>query len=114
MVLLQQLHIDTRLVIISFRKSAAHNLHQVLIALVILRKQHQMVITILPAGQLFIKPGIRCNIDLTPKNRINALCLACLIKINHAIHDSMIRDGCTVHAKLLDTLHIFFNFIGSI
>ena len=114
MIFPQQLQINTWLIIISFGKSTADNLHQVLIALVILRKQHQMVIAVLPAGQLFIKPGIRCNIDLTPKNRINALCLACLIKINHAIHDSMIRDGCTVHAKLLDTLHIFFNFIGSI
>ena len=45
---------------------------------------------------------------------MNALLLCFLIKINHTIHNTVICDGHTVHAKFLDSGDQFFDFIGAI
>ena len=106
-VLPQQVHIHARLVIISLCEGMAHDLREVLIPLIILCQQDQMVIPVVTAGQFPVKPGPRRHIDLTAQNRIDALGLACLIEIDHAIHHTVIRDGRRVHPELLHPLHIF-------
>ena len=106
-VLPQQIHIHPRLVIISLCEGMAHDLREILIPLIILCQQNQMIISVVPAGQLPVKPGPRSHIDLTAQNRIDALGLTRLIEIDHAIHHAVIRDGRRVHPELLHPLHIF-------
>ena len=57
MELLQYFHIHTGFIIVAFRESTADDLHQVRITGIVLRQQHQMVITVLSAGQFLVKPG---------------------------------------------------------
>ena len=73
-----------------------------------------MIIAILPASKLLVKPGIRRHINLASKDRLDPLGLTFLIKIDHAIHHSMVCNGRAVHSQLLDPLYIFFYFVGAV
>ena len=114
MELIKELHIHTRLIVIPFRKATTHDLGEIAIADVIFRKQNQVVISVITACQFFIKTGVWRHIDLASDDGSDALSLTCLIEINDAVHDAMVRDGSAVHAKLLDSLYIFFDFIGTV
>ena len=73
-----------------------------------------MVIALLPAADLLVKTRVRRDIDLAPENRLDAVCLRLLIKVNHTVHDAVVCDRGTVHAKLLDTLDILLNLVGAV
>ena len=73
-----------------------------------------MIISVIPSSQLLIKTGIGCHIDLTAKDRPDPLCPTRFIKIDHPIHNAMVCDRCTVHAKLLNTPDIFLYFVGTV
>ena len=113
--LFQHLQVYSRFVIIALGKSAGHDLHQIVIACVILCQQHQVIIAVFIAlPRLFTESGARCHIDLTSKNRMNPCCLRRTIEINHAIHHTMVCDRHTVHAKFFYSRYTFFNFIGTV
>ncbi len=114
MKLIQYLHIHPRLIIISFRKSPADNLHQIGISRIILRQKYQVVISVLPAGQFLVKTGIRRHIYLAAHDGIDARCLRFFIKFDHAIHHPVVCNGCAVHAQFLYSFHIFLNLIGTV
>ena len=114
MVLLKHLKIHTGPVIISFCKTFADNLHQIGISRIILRQKHQMIIPVLPACQLPVKPGMRRHIDLAADDRIDAFRFRRLIEINDAVHHTVVGDGRTVHAQLFYPLYILFDFIGTV
>ena len=110
MVLLKCLEIHSRPVIISFRKTDRYDLHQILVSPIILSQKDQMVITILPVARLALQARIRCHIHLAADDRVDF----CLIKLDHTVHHTVIRDRRTVHAKFLDAGYIFFYFVGTI
>ena len=113
--LLQDLHIHTRLIIISLGKSPGYDLHQIVIAQIILRKKNQMVIPVVPASYcFFIKPGAWRHIDFAAQDRLDADGLGSPVKINNAEHDAMIRDRYAVHSQFLDSGNTFFNFVGTV
>ena len=114
MIFFQRLNIYSRLIIKSVNKTDGYDLHQVLVAFIIFRQQHQMIITVLIISRLFVKPGTRCHIDLTSKDWLDPLGFCFFIKIDHSIHDTMVCDRCTVHAQFLDSCHIFLDLVGAI
>ena len=114
MIFLKHLKIHAGLIIIPFREALAHDLCQIRIALVILREQHQMIIPFLTAGLLLVKAGIRRHVNLTAKDGLDPRLLRRAIKIDHAIHHAVIRNGSAVHAKLLHALYIFLNLICAV
>ena len=111
---LQNLHIDTRLVIVPLRKTAADDFAQIRVTSIIFRQKHQMVIPVIPAGNLPVKTGIGRNIDLTAQNRIDTLCPRRTVKIDHTVHCAMVGNRRSRHAQLLDPFYIFFDFIGTV
>ncbi len=114
MKLFQHLHVYTWSVVVTFREAAADNFNQVGITRIILRQQHQMVVPILPAGQLSVESGTGRHVDLTADNGIDPCRCGLLIELNDAIHDSMVCDGRTVHAQLFHTLDILFDLVGTV
>ena len=114
MVLLQDLIIHTGAVIIPFRKSTGHNLHQVLVTKIILGQKNQMVVAVLPLAKFPIETGTRGNVDLTSQNRFDPDLFCLLIKINHAVHHAMVRDGKTVHPKFFRPGKKLLNLAGTI
>ena len=114
MVLLQHLHIHARLVIKAFREAAAYDLHQVGVSRVVLRQQHQMIIPVVPAACLSVKPGIRRNIHLAADDRFDPRFLRRPVKINDAVHHPMVGDGGAVHAKLLHPADVFLYLVGAV
>ena len=114
MILLQHFHVHARPVVISLGKALADDLHQIGIAGVVLRQQHEMMIPLLPAANLLVKARARCDIDLAAEDRLDAVCLCLLIEIDHAVHDAVIRDRRTIHAKLPDTLDILLDLVGAV
>ena len=109
----EQFHIHPRFIVKAFRKSPGYQLHQIMVACIILRKKHQMIVFIVLLTGL-VKPGIRRNIDLASDDRTDACGLRRPVKINHAVHHAMIRNRHTVHAQRLRLGHQLFNFIGTI
>ena len=114
MILPQHLHIHAGLIIVALRKAAAHDLCQVLISLIIFRKEHQMIIAVVPARQLPVEAGIWRNVYLAAQNRVDALLPRRPVKIDHAVHCAVIRDRRRRHSKLFDALYIFFDLIGAV
>ena len=114
MIFIQHLHVHPGPVIIPFRKAPADDFHQVGISGIILRQQHQMVISVLPSGGLLIKPGVGRHINLAADYGFDPLRLRSPIEINHTIHHAVIRNGGTVHAQFFHPGNIFFYFVGTI
>ena len=111
MVLPQKLLVHTGLIIISVHKPFGHDLHQIGIAGVILRQKDQMIITVVPARDLPVEPGTRRHIDLASKDGIDP-CFFCFpVKVDHPVHDSVVRDRRAVHAQFLYPCHIFRYFV---
>ncbi len=114
MILPQHFHIHTGSVIVSFRETAADNFYQIGITGVILRQQHQMIISVLAAGQFPVEAGMRRHVNFTADDRIDSRCRGFLIEVNDAVHNAMVRDGGAVHPQLFDPFDIFFDFIGTV
>ena len=114
MVLFQNLKIHSRFIIKAFYKAFGNNLHKVTVALVIFCKKHQMIIAVLPTSCFSVKPGSRRHINLAAQNGVDSCCLRSPVKINHSIHNPMIRNSRTVHPQLFYTGHIFLDLIGAV
>ena len=114
MVAVQNLHIHSRLIIEAFHEALGNDLHEVTVARIVLRQQHQMVIPILILTNFSVKTRIRCHIHLTAQDRVNPRRFGRPVKINDTIHNAVIRDGCAVHAQLLDPGNIFFYLIRAV
>ena len=113
-ILPQHLHIHARSVVIPLGKALADDLHQIGIARIVLRQQHEVVIPLIPAADLLVKARVRRDIDLAAEDRLDAVRLCLLIEINHAVHDAVVRDRRAVHAKLLDALDILPDLVGAV
>ena len=48
-----------------------------------------------------VKAGAGRNIDLAAQDWLDPDFLCLLIKIDHAVHDTMVRDGKAVHPQFL-------------
>ena len=99
-VLFEQFIIHTGLVIKAVGERERYQLHQILIAGLILAQQDQVII--LPV-QLkgFIKAGTRRDIDLTADDRAYPLLFTFPIKIDHTVHDAVIGYGKGILSELL-------------
>ena len=111
---LQHFHVHTGPVVIPFRETAADDLHQICVTCIVLRQQHQMIVSVFAAGQLPVKPGTGRHIDLTADDRIQTRCRRFFIKVDHAVHNAVVRDGCAVHTQLFDALDVFFDLVGTV
>ncbi len=94
--------------------SPAHDLHQVLIAFIIFRQQHQVIISVLATGYFPVKPGIRRHINLAAQDRIDPLLPAGAVKINDTVHHAVVRDSRRIHPQLFHPFYIFFYLIGTV
>ena len=65
MVRLKDLHIHPGLIIKAVHVSLGNDLHQVLVALIVFRQKHQMVVPVLAMDIFPIKPGAGSHVDLT-------------------------------------------------
>ena len=98
-VLAQQFIIDTRLIVKTARKGLAAQIHQVLVARIVLAQQNQVAIFAVGV-HLFIHIG--AQVHFAPDHRMHARILAGGVKIHHAIEHAMVGDGAGVHAQLLN------------
>ena len=73
-----------------------------------------MIIPVLTAANLTVKPGIGRHIHLTAQDRIDARLPGRPVKINDAEHDAMVGDGTAVHAQLLYPLNALFDLIRTV
>ena len=114
MILTQKILIHTGLIIIPFCKSSGNDLHQIGISRIVFCQKYQMMISALSTGSLTVKPGIRRHINFTAENRLDSLLSGFPVKIDHTVHDSVVRDRSTVHAQFFDSGYIFFYFVGTV
>ena len=111
-ILLQNLIIHPRFIVVTLCKSAGHDLHQIMVSQIIFRQKHQMIITVIPASDsFFIESRSRCNIDFASEDWLNPCCSCRTVKIDHTIHDTMIRDRHAVHPELFYPGYTLFDFI---
>ena len=101
-ILAQQFLVHSGSVIISFHKSFGDDLHQISISFIVLRKKDEMIVSVISACHLSVKPGIRRHIDLTAEDRVDPLLLRFPVEIDDAVHHSVIRDRSAVHPQLFD------------
>ena len=113
-ILLQDLIVNTRAVVVSFGKTLGYNLHQILIAGIILRKKNQMIVPFIGNGTLPLKAGTRGNIYFTADYGIDAFGLTGFIKVNHAVHNTVVGNRQVLHSELFCTLHHLRNLTGAV
>ena len=114
MVFFQYGFIHTGLVIIAFHKALRYDLHQIAVACIILCQKHQMIIPVLSAGCFLIVHGSRRHIDFTAQDRTDPGSFCRTVKIDHTVHDAVIGDGRTVHAKLFNPVYVFCYLVGTV
>ena len=103
-ILAQDVFIDPRFIVEAVTIPFGYDLHQVLVALVVLSQQHQVAHPLVPLSILVEQsPGSR--IHLAADDRANALFFAFSIKIDDPEHHAMIRNGQRRHAQVLCTRH---------
>ena len=73
-----------------------------------------MIIPVVSACHFPIESGIWRHIDLAAEDRLDTLCSRCPVKIDHAVHYSVIRDRSAVHAEFFHPRDIFFYLVRSI
>ena len=103
----QKFLIHTRFVIKTFREAIGNQFDQILIALVIFRKEHHMIIT--AALAFFFETGALRHIDLAADDGLYACILCRFIKLNSTVHGAMVCNGDTVHPQFLHPLHQFLD-----
>ena len=97
----KNLVIHSWLIVKSLHKSFGNDLHEVFVALIIFRQQHQMVVAILSSRAFPVKTGAGSHIDLAAQNRLDPRFPGCPVKINNAVHNAVIRNGQAVHSQFL-------------
>ena len=110
----QQRLVHPRLIIVPFREALADNFHQIGITRIIFRQEHQMIISVFSSGQFPVEPGIGRHIYFAADDGVDPLFLRRPVKIDHTVHNAVIRDGRSCHPELFHLLDIFFDFIGTI
>ena len=113
-ILFQNLHVDTRLIVKSIDKARRNNLHQIGIARIIFRQQNQMVVPVLSAAGFAVETGTRRHVNLTAEDRLDALRAGFFIKIDTAEHDAVIGDRGAVHAKFFDSGDVLFDLVRAV
>ena len=100
MILFQQIKIDSWPVIKSFCEAKRYQPHQVLVASIVFREQHEVII---PCAVLFFsfKTGTTGYIDFTANDWLDAFFLTGFVEIDRTIHDAMVGDGQGIHAEFL-------------
>ena len=93
-----------RLVIHTLEMACRYDFHQVLVAVVVLRQQDKVVITLL------LHPVVSLgNINLASDDRFYVRMFGGeLEKFLHAVHVSMVRDGKTGHAEFIGSVEQVF------
>ena len=114
MIFLQQFQIDAGFVVESLHKSAGYDSHQIVIAGIIFGKENQVIVSLLSAACFLIETGPRGHIDFASDHRFDALGQTLLIKLNAAVHHTVIRDGSRIHSEFLYPRHIIFYFVGTV
>ena len=103
-VLFKQLMVHPGLGIEALHPGGGDDLDQVLVALLVLRKQNKVVPLAVDAVDL-VKTGPFGDVDLAADDRVDIMLFARLVKIHRAVHGPVVGHGDRVHAELLDALH---------
>ena len=114
MVRLQHFIINTGFIIKSIDEALRHDLHQVLITLVVLGQQHQMIVAVLPVRGFSVKSGTGRHIYLASDDGFDSHLSGRPVEIDHAVHDAMVRDSHAVHAQLFCPRRQLLNLTGAV
>ena len=101
--LLEQAHVDTGLVIEPVQVGLGDHVGQVPVAGLVLAQQHQVPVLAVQLPHL-VRPVPRGNVDLTANDGVDVLGHAGFIEIHTAVHDPVVGNG---HRRLSQLLHPF-------
>gem|GEM_PF-4247483 len=99
-ILLEKLVIDSRLIVETFGETGGNQTVQVLQAFVILREEHQMVVS--PIFIFFQKTAARSDIHFTSDDRMDALLGHGFIELDGTVHGTVVGDGAGSHAQFFE------------
>ena len=103
-VLLQQLQIHSGFAVKTIGKGLGNQIAQVLIALAVFTQQNKMIRLIIHAEYTVLHTA-SCNIDLAANDGLDTGILGSLIKIDTAIHNTVVCNGDGALTQFLDTVH---------
>ena len=97
--LTQNLFVNSRLIIVSLSKPQGYDFNQVLISLVVFRKEDQMTL-ILVLIRIFVQHGPGRGVHFTANDRFYALFFALLVEVDYAEHDAVVGNRQRIHPQL--------------
>ena len=103
-ILPKQILVHPRLIVEAVAVALGNDLHQVPVALIVLRQEHQMP-HVLVLLDVLVEAGPGRRIDLTADHRPDPLLPALPVEIDDAEHDAVIRDRKGIHAQFLRPGH---------
>ena len=112
MMLRKQLLINTRLGVKALGKACGHHLDQIFVAGLVLAQQDQVAVAVNAVH--LIKAGAGRNINLTADDRLDPIFPGCPVKIDHAVHNTMVGDCSAVHAQFLNSGYILPDLVGAV
>ena len=99
-ILLQSFQIHPGTVVEALGKTPGDDLHQICVARIVLCQKNQMVVLVLAGPHLPVKPGSGRHIDLAADDGLDSRILRRTVKINDAVHGTVVGDGQAVHPQL--------------
>lgn len=114
MVLLQQLMVRPGFEIIPLRPGFGADFDEVLIALIILCQKNQMSQLLLLSPCPLLKPASPGHIDLAANDGLDTRRLTGAVKVDHAVHHAVIRNGAGSLPHGLDDLRQLLDLAESI
>ena len=109
----QQLHIGTGLAVKTLCPRFRDNGDKVAVARFVFAQQHKMPVFVIDAVN-FIEPAALCNVDLAADDRLDAALFRCFIKVDHAVHHAVIRNGNAFLTHFLRLIEQLFNAASAV
>ncbi len=104
-VLREQFLVDARLVIHAVEVRDGDELHEVSVALVVLRQQGEVIGRFALRGRRFLGVRIRGHVHFATDDRVDARALRLLVKFDRAEEVAVVRDGQRRHPVFLRFFH---------
>ena len=103
-VFLQQIMVNTWLVVVALKVGSRAQFHQVLVAGIVHRQQDE-VVTCLVLGRVAVMNGPSRHIGLDTNDRFDARVLGYFVKLDSSAERPMVGDGTRLHAQFFDMVH---------
>ena len=110
----QHVLVDAGPVVEALRVADGHELHEVVVARLVLGQERQVVVGLLDAGPRLVVAAARGHVDLAAEDGLDALVEAGVVEGDRSEHVAVVGDGHRLHAEPSHLVHHLVDVAGPV